>query len=170
MASVYLGIGSNIGDRLENLRTAALKLSFLGELKLCSSVWETEPWGFLDQEFFLNCVFLFNTSLPASILIKKILEIENNMGRKRKHKFGPRIIDIDILFYDSLIINTQDLIIPHPLLHLRKFVLLPLSEVAPNLVHPKLKKKIIELLNELHSQERCNLFLQAKDFISNLSI
>ena len=163
MSQVYLGLGSNVGDRLQNLITAIKKLSSANNLiKSCSSIWETSPWGFEPQEDFLNCVILFETFyLSPFALIEAIGKIEHSLGRKRGQKFGPRTIDIDILFFDALIITIPTLTVPHPLLHRRKFVLLPLSEIAPTLLHPVLKKQIYELMEDLASTETCRLFMTA---------
>ncbi|MBI4721582.1 MAG: 2-amino-4-hydroxy-6-hydroxymethyldihydropteridine diphosphokinase [Candidatus Stahlbacteria bacterium] len=169
MSQVYLGFGSNVGDRLQNIITATHKLSANNLIKDCSSIWETSPWGLEQQEDFLNCVILFETNLSPFTLIEAIGKIEHSLGRKKEQKFGPRTIDIDILFFDTLIINTPTLIVPHPLLHRRKFVLLPLSEIAPTevkppLLHPILKKEINELMEDLASNETCHLFIPADRF------
>ena len=162
MSQVYLGLGSNVGDRLQNIITAIKKLSSSNNLfSASSSIWETSPWGFAQQDNFLNCVILFETDLSPFALIEAVGKIEHSLGRKREVKFGPRTIDIDILFFDALIITTPTLTIPHPLLHRRKFVLLPLSEIAPTLLHPVLKKQINELMKDLASTETCHLFMTA---------
>lgn len=175
MSLVYLGLGSNLGDRLQNITTAIIKLSSIAKFKVCSSIWETSPWGLTDQNYFLNCVALFETTLQPLELLEEIARIEVGLGRERERflvslgtRFGPRTIDIDILFYDALIIDTPTLIIPHPLLHKRKFVLLPLSEIAPKLTHPILKKEIQELLKDINSKEDCCIFIRADKFSPKL--
>lgn len=152
---LYLGIGSNIGDKLGNIERAIKELTSLIEVKKCSSIYETSPWGYKKQDKFLNCIVYGKTKLSGFELLKEINSIEKKLGRERGKKFGPRIIDIDILFYGEEIINTPKLIIPHPLLHLRKFVLVPMVEINPDFVHPVLKKSIKELLQELKSDEVC---------------
>lgn len=162
MAAVYLGIGTNLGERLKNTRAAINKLSALGEVKATSSVWETEPWGYKNQPRFLNCALLLETKISPSELLDKIQHIEKQLGRKRGPKFGPRLIDIDILFYNFLILNEPNLTIPHPKLLQRKFILAPLAEIAPNLNHPVLHKSINDLLRDLKdSGEYCKIFTKA---------
>lgn len=150
MESVYLGIGSNLGDRESNLRNAVEKLGeYAGKILKVSSVYETEPWGFKSDEKFLNMVVELETSLKPSGLLGRLLMIESMMGRLREGKqYSSRIIDIDILFYGNLGCYTKALEIPHPKLHERKFVLAPLAEIVPDLVHPVLKKSITQLLSE----------------------
>jgi len=166
MGLVYLGVGSNIGDRLKNIKTASLNLSAYAELKTCSSVWETSPWGFTSQPYFLNCVLLFETALAPIELLKKVSQVELKLGRRRTQRIGPRIIDIDILFYNACIINISRLVIPHPRVHERRFVLLPLAEIAPDFVHPVLKKEVKELLEELNSKEKCKVFMSKDKFVA----
>ena len=148
MHAIYLLTGSNIGDSKSNLQTASNHIhQQIGNVERLSSIYKTEPWGNKNQQAFLNQVLQVQTQLTPHQLIKKILEIENEMGRNRQVKWEPRIIDIDILFYDDLIINETDLQIPHPLLHQRRFTLVPLHEIAPQLIHPKLHKSISQLLS-----------------------
>lgn len=146
---VYLSFGSNVGDKAANIETA---LKFLDEasvkLKIISSMFETEPWGNSEQQKFLNAAGEFETSHSPQQLINQILTIENLMGRQRKIKWEPRIIDIDILFFGNKILNENGLIIPHPEMHKRKFVLVPLAEIAPGFVHPILEKTIMEISSE----------------------
>lgn len=137
MRDVYLGIGSNIGDRQKNLKTALKLISEeIGQIRKISSVYETEPWGLTSQPFFLNQVLVVRTEIKPDDLLEKISRIEKNAGRKRKVKWGPRILDIDILLYDDLILKTENLIIPHPQITRRAFVLIPLLEIKPDLSDP----------------------------------
>ncbi len=147
MNITYLCLGSNLEDRFYNLsRAVQLLESKAGTIKLFSSIFETEPWGNKNQPYFLNqCLCLQTEKTPLEIL-NDIHEIEQLIGRKREDKCDERVVDIDILFYDYMIIDSKDLKIPHPLLHLRKFVLAPLSEINPTLLHPVLNKTIDELL------------------------
>jgi 2-amino-4-hydroxy-6-hydroxymethyldihydropteridine diphosphokinase len=163
MESVYLGIGSNLGDRESNLRNAVEKAEeFAGKIVKVSSVYETEPWGFSSVDQFLNMVVEIKTSLRPSGLLGRLLMIESLMGRLREGKqYSSRIIDIDILFYGHHAIRTKTLEIPHPRLHERKFVLVPLAEIAPDLVHPGLKKDIAHLLSECSDKSKVS---QLKDF------
>jgi 2-amino-4-hydroxy-6-hydroxymethyldihydropteridine diphosphokinase len=166
---VYLGLGSNLGDRAENLREARERIASLGlTITRESSIYETEPVGFRDQEWFLNQVIEVDTArvrfadsldadaqalMEASALLEALLGIERVMGRQRTITDGPRIIDIDLLLYgDQVFYQTESeprLIVPHPRLHLRRFVLEPLSEIAPLALHPSTNKTCRRLLDEL---------------------
>jgi 2-amino-4-hydroxy-6-hydroxymethyldihydropteridine diphosphokinase len=139
---VYLALGSNLGNRLANLKQAVTALSPQMEVKAKSHVYETPPWGYEDQPRFLNQVIKATTYLEPEPLLKHIKRLEVTLGRKASFQNGPRLIDIDILFYDDLILNTASLIIPHPRLHERGFVLLPLMDIDPDLVHPANQKSV----------------------------
>lgn len=143
---VYLGLGSNLGDRNENLKDAIASLPPQMDVKAKSPVYETPPWGYEDQPRFLNQVVKVQTYLDAEPLLKHIKRLEVALGRKASFRHGPRLIDIDILFYDDLILNTALLTLPHPHLHERGFVLLPLMDIAPDLVHPLTKKSVREMV------------------------
>lgn len=147
--NVFLGLGSNMGDRAAHLRNAADLISKnIGKIAKKSHVYETQPWGKTDQDRFLNQVVMANTTLDPRELLEKITKLERELGRERRRdqdKWGPRIIDIDILFYGKRVIRDKGLEIPHPELHKRAFVLVPLLEIAPDLEHPLLKKQIDEL-------------------------
>ncbi len=149
MNKAYLLIGGNIGDRNKNLKEA---IDFIahdcGSVIKSSSIYETAAWGKTDQPDFLNQCLLIHTSFAATDLMERILAIEEKMGRKRKEKNDPRIIDIDILFFNDEVLQTGFLTLPHPQLQNRRFVLVPLKEIAPKLVHPILKKTITTLLKE----------------------
>jgi len=144
--TVYLALGSNLGNRLANLKQAVAALSPQMEVKAKSHVYETPPWGYEDQPRFLNQVIKVKTYLEPEPLIKHIKRLEVTLGRKASFQNGPRLIDIDLLFYDDLILNTTSLVIPHPRLHERGFVLLPLMDIDPELVHPVNKKSVREMV------------------------
>jgi len=147
MNKVFLLIGGNIGDRKQHLDTARKYLEqCCGKISKCSSIYETAAWGKTDQADFLNQALELETELNAKDLMKEILKIESKMGRERNEKYNARTIDIDILFFNDEIIDEPGLIIPHPQLQHRRFVLIPLNEIAPKVVHPVLKKNISELL------------------------
>ena len=148
MNKVFLGIGTNLGDRSANLKEALTKINeIIGRVSGRSSVYETEPWGFKADEQFYNMVAVVETQLSPSGVLGAILMIEALLGRVRSGKqYTSRNIDIDILLYNDLVMNDEALTIPHPHLHERKFVLVPLCEISPQLVHPVLKKNVKELV------------------------
>jgi len=145
MATVYLCLGSNLGEREKNLTQALTMLSQKVNLEKVSSIYETEPVGYKEQPFFLNLVCQVSTNLSPGNLLHLAKAIESKMGRVPSFPNAPRVIDIDILLYDTQIIETQDLIIPHPRMTERAFVLTPLAEIAPGLVHPQANKSIAAL-------------------------
>lgn len=142
----YLSLGSNVGNRIAQLRDAQTRLSAAGRVIAVSSLYETEPVEMTDQPWFLNCVLALETDKTAPQLMSVILAIEEQMGRRRVQRKGPRSIDIDILLFGDVIIDSPDLTVPHPAMHHRRFVLEPLAEIAPEVEHPVLQKKIRELL------------------------
>jgi len=144
--TVYLALGSNLGDRLANLKRTVAALSPQMEVKAKSHVYETPPWGFADQPKYLNQVIKVNTYLEPEPLLSHIKRLEIALGRKATFRNGPRLIDMDILFYDDLILETPSLVIPHPRLHERGFVLLPLMDIAPDLMHPIKERSVREML------------------------
>jgi 2-amino-4-hydroxy-6-hydroxymethyldihydropteridine diphosphokinase len=136
MARAFFGIGSNIGDRLANLRQAIARLHDEMTVTTISPVYQTEPWGEKAQPAFLNICVAAETSIDPHDLLHLIKQIEREIGRTPGRHWGPRLIDIDILFYDALIVNDDELSIPHPFLPQRAFVLAPLADIIPNFVHP----------------------------------
>jgi 2-amino-4-hydroxy-6-hydroxymethyldihydropteridine diphosphokinase len=156
LKKVYIGLGSNLGDRLKNLRTALERISSLPKTKLLgtSSTYETPPWGHENQPEFLNLVCVVETSLAPLALLTKLKGIEKGMGRTRSFRYAPRPIDLDILLWGEEVITSSELTVPHPQLHLREFVLRPLTELDPDLIHPTLKRRVGELLEMLEGS-RC---------------
>ena len=150
MSIAYIGIGSNLGDRERNCEEALNRLLKRG-IKVIkrSSLHETEPWGVKEQPKFLNMAVKVETGLSPEELLKNLKEIEIDLGRGESKRWGPRIIDLDILFYDDRIIKRDDLEIPHPGTRDREFVLKPLSEIAPGKIHPVFKKSVKEMFTEL---------------------
>jgi len=147
--TVYLSLGSNVGDRHANLKTAIARLGELGEVKAVSSFYETEPVEFAAQPWFFNCAVALETEMMPRRLLGRVLAIERAMGRGRLQPKGPRTIDIDILLFGNSVVDMRDLIIPHPALHERRFVLEPLSEIAGGVRHPVFKRTIRELRDAL---------------------
>ena len=163
MARVFISLGSNMGDRLSNIQQAVSSLSMHSQINLVktSSFYETEPWGNKNQEWFLNAAIALDTDLSCKELLAYCQNIEVQLGRIRKQgdKWSQRAIDIDILMYDDKIIPLGDeLTVPHPLMHLRAFVLVPMLEVKADLVHPVFKKTIAELYDELENPEDVFLY------------
>jgi 2-amino-4-hydroxy-6-hydroxymethyldihydropteridine diphosphokinase len=147
MHTIYLLLGSNMGNSHEQLLLAQKNIvADIGKITASSSLYSTAAWGNTDQADFLNQVLIVETNLPASKLLKSILSIEKKMGRVRTIKNAPRIIDIDILFFNSDVVKLKNLTIPHPEIQNRRFVLTPLAELSANFMHPSLKKSINQLL------------------------
>ena len=162
MARVFLSLGSNVGDRLVNIQQAVASLGMSDKIKVvkCSSFYETEPWGNKEQAWFLNAAIAIDTSFTCNELLSYCQIIEQKLGRVRntEKKWQERTIDIDILMYDNLILSSKDLIVPHPYMHERAFVLVPMLEVKADLVHPVFNKTVMELYDELESPEDVFLY------------
>ncbi len=151
----YLGIGSNLGDKIEQCRKAITEILAIHGHRLLaqSSFYKTQPMGYLAQDWFINGVIHIETDLDPLELLRKLKEIESKMGRKETVRWGPRAIDLDLLLYDDLVMKTEELEIPHPRLKDRQFVLIPLVEISPNLIHPSIKKTMRELLSEIQEDQ-----------------
>ena len=147
--TAYITLGSNMGNREENFRNAIKKIEEVIGIKISkiSSFIVTEPWGNENQEEFLNGAIEVKTYLTPRELMSELLRIENELGRVREIKWGPRVIDLDIVLYDDIVSNDEFVILPHPLMHLREFVLKPLNEIAPYALHPLKNKRVFELLD-----------------------
>jgi 2-amino-4-hydroxy-6-hydroxymethyldihydropteridine diphosphokinase len=146
---IFLLLGSNQGNPVSNLERALEHIAKeAGQVAACSSLYTSAAWGVKDQPDFLNQVVEINSAHSPEVLLQKILHIEQQMGRVRREKWGPRLIDIDLLFYGDKVINTPALVVPHPGIPERKFTLQPLAEIAPDFLHPVSKKTVAELLRE----------------------
>ncbi|WP_302459748.1 2-amino-4-hydroxy-6-hydroxymethyldihydropteridine diphosphokinase [Parabacteroides johnsonii] len=152
MAIAYLGLGTNVGNKRRNMITAAALLAErVGDILALSGFYETEPWGFESENFFLNAAVKLKTSFSPLEVLQITQQIEKELGRTEKSNgvYHDRIIDIDILLYEDEVLQIPELTLPHPLMHERKFVMDPLTEIAPFVVHPVLKERIIDLKERL---------------------
>jgi len=158
MSVVYLSLGSNMGDKEDNIRKALKLIEDVDEIRKVSPLYQTEPMGFKNQSYFLNCVIEVQTNSNPEQMLLFLKSIEQKLGRINTVKNGPRIIDIDILLYDDFCIETDDIVIPHPRLHERLFVLIPLMDVNPDVIHPLLKKTVRELYDAIQHEEMVTLY------------
>ena len=159
---IFIALGSNIGDRLENLNKAISSMYPDITIHKCSSVYETPPWGYRDQREFYNQVCECGTRLEPLDLLSFLKEIEKKMGREFTFIYGPRLIDLDILFYDQQVFNSSNLIIPHPHIEKRAFVLVPLMEIAPDFCHPVTGKTVREMYHEVDREGIKNVSVPSK--------
>jgi 2-amino-4-hydroxy-6-hydroxymethyldihydropteridine diphosphokinase len=148
MHIIYLALGTNLANRTENLRAAIAAMPPSIIVRQTSPIYETPPWGLTDQPAFLNMVLRGETDLEPAVLLQYLKRLETGLGRVPAIRWGPRLIDMDILFYDDLVLDVPGLTLPHPRLHERAFVLIPLADLAPGLVHPALGRTIKDLLAE----------------------
>ena len=160
---VYLSLGSNVGDRAANMNAAIDRLRAFGEVVAVSPFYETEPVEFTSQPWFLNCAVTLDTDESPKQLLAGILDIEQQLGRRRAQKKGPRTIDIDILLFGNSIVEEQGLTIPHPAMQERRFVLEPLAEIAPDVLHPVFKRTIRELRDALAPGQAVRLATDCRD-------
>lgn len=161
MNVAYLCLGGNLGDRESSIDKAILKINEVaGEISAISKIYETEAWGVTNQNAYLNICVELKTKLDPESLIKAMLKVEHDLGRERNlyHTYEPRTIDIDILFYNDDVLEFDHLTVPHPRLHLRKFVLIPLNDIATGLMHPVFQKTVNELLSECSDTSEVKLF------------
>ncbi|CCH56082.1 2-amino-4-hydroxy-6-hydroxymethyldihydropteridinepyrophosphokinase [Fibrisoma limi BUZ 3] len=160
MPTTYLLLGANLGDRVATLRRAVdLIAERVGTVAQQSAVYETAPWGVTDQPTFLNQVIAVQIDVSPEETLTRTQAIEQELGRVRHEKWGARLIDIDILYYDQLVLHTDTLTVPHPYLHERRFTLVPLADIAPDFAHPVFHKTTTELLNELPDDGQVNRYV-----------
>ncbi len=154
MHQVIISVGANLGDRKKNIRRAITGVNRYARVKKCSKPYRTRPYGKTDQPCFINMALMVETELPPGELLFKLHDTENELGRERTVKWGERTIDLDIIFYDNGVFFEEGLIIPHPDMHNRYFVLRPLLDICPEFVHPVLKKSVTELYNDLYKKNK----------------
>ncbi len=169
MGEVFLSLGSNLENRLENLKKIIGELKKSSRIKIlkASSVYETEPWEVQDSSWFLNMVLKIESKLHPLKLLDFLEETEKRLGRKSKSDNSSRSVDIDILFYNDWIFHTPRLVVPHPLLHRRRFVLVPLEEIEPELEHPQLQKEVKTILEDLDDKAQVKLYKKAEELVSS---
>jgi 2-amino-4-hydroxy-6-hydroxymethyldihydropteridine diphosphokinase len=151
MKTAYIGIGSNMGDPQQNCLEAIEWIGALDECRIISvsGFYLTEPVGVVAQDWYVNSAVSVSTAMPARDLLKALLQVEKDMGRVRIEKWGPRVIDLDLLLYHDEMLDEPEIKVPHPLMHMRKFVMVPMMELAPDLVHPVFGKTMTELCREI---------------------
>jgi 2-amino-4-hydroxy-6-hydroxymethyldihydropteridine diphosphokinase len=161
--TAYIGIGSNLGDKLSNCLSAIDRIDAIPGIKVTaqSDFYRTSPVGVEVQDWYVNGVVAVTTDDTAQHLLKRLLAIEADMGRERRRKWDSRIIDLDILLFGDDIIDAENLKVPHPMMHLRKFVLVPMVSMAPHLIHPILGKPLLELLNGISDESQAVVRLEA---------
>lgn len=160
LTTIYLLLGSNLGDRAMLMQTAADEIGDrIGNVTQASALYETAPWGGIEQPAFLNQVLAVKTNLAPEEVLRIILEIEHESGRVRYERWGARHLDIDILYFGQTVMDTPRLTVPHPRLHERRFTMVPLAEIAPNFVHPVLEKTNAELLEVCMDKEEVSRYL-----------
>lgn len=154
--TAYIALGSNMGDKKNNIEMAIKEIEESEGIKVTkvAPIYETKPVGYLEQDNFLNCAIEIKTLMLPTELIEFLLDIEKNLKRERVIKWGPRTIDLDVLLYDDIITSLDEIIIPHPRMHERLFVLEPLSKIAPYVIHPVLNKRIIELRDQVSKEQK----------------
>ncbi len=155
--NIYIALGTNLGSRLDNLHSAIKAFDPAVKVVAASRVYETDPWGYVDQPAFLNMAVRAQTELSPESLLHLLKDMESTLGRTPSFRNGPRLIDLDILFYDDLVMDTPGLVIPHPRLHERNFVLVPLHDVAPDYLHPVLGRTVTQILQNM-DRNGVNLF------------
>ena len=160
--AVFIGLGSNVGNRESNLNAAVEKLRNIAKIKKISSIYKTEPMEFKNQEWFLNMAVEIATELQPYDLLKKLQHVEQSLGRTREIRYGPRTIDLDILLYGDTVMREKDLVIPHPKMRERAFALKPLCEIASGIIHPIFKKSIQTLLERLPDNYAIRLWIPQK--------
>ncbi len=160
MIDAFIGIGTNLGDRKKHISEALERLGKRTDIKIIksSSLYVTEPIGYVGQDWFLNCVVEVMTTMPPRELLKHCQSIEEHMGRTRTMQWGPRIIDLDILLYNDAVIEDEELTIPHPNMDKRRFVLIPLVEIAPDVIHPGINKTVTDLLKHLDDAHKVDVY------------
>ncbi len=163
MVTVYLGLGSNIGNKEAYIQKAINALKQQNKIIRASQNYKTDPWGITNQDWFINTAVIIETELTVIELLQTTQKIEQNLGRIKELKNGPRTIDIDILFYADKIVKNDNLEIPHPGVHQRATVLVPLCEIAPDFIHPKLKKTIRELCKENQKLKKWQLYIESNE-------